>query len=186
MDGLLLTINRDFLKYCESRGMKVSSIRVRYLVRNSTQKAHRFRSFKTLNDYTKYHSSVFTSGKPLCSAGDFPIIENIEFDNQNLNFENSYRWYNISQQRKLVEKIRFDSFRREKQITEVERYKTLMNKLINWYILNTDKAIKARLDSYVDPCYIDSGYVSPNSDPGTIETFKLLDGINSSINSINL
>ena len=61
-----------------------------------------------------------------------------------------------------------------------------MNKLINWYILNTDKAIKARLDSYVDPCYIDSGYVSPNSDPGTVETFKLLDGINSSINSINL
>ena len=186
MDGLLLTINQDFLKYCESRGLKVLSLRVRYLVRNSTQKAHKFRSFNSLDSYTKFHSSVLNSGKPLCSAGDFPIIENIEFGNENLNFVNKYKWYNISQQRKLIEQIRFDSFRNEKQIFEVERYKNLMNKLINWYISNTDKAIKARLNSYVDPCYVDSGYVSPNSDPGTIETFKLLDDINQSIKSINL
>jgi len=184
MDGLLLTINQDFLNYCESRGLKVSSIRVRYVVRNSTKRSHKFRSFRTLSDYNKYHSSVFSLGNPLCSAGSFPIIENIEFDNQNLIFENSYRWYNISEKRKLVEKIRFDSFRIEKQKEEVKRYKSLMNKLIDWYILNTNNAIKTRLESFVDPCYVDANYVNPNSEPGTIETKKLLDGIKSSIKSI--
>ena len=58
MDGLLLTINQDFLNYCESRGLKVSSIRVRYVVRNSTKRSHKFRSFRTLSDYNKYHSNV--------------------------------------------------------------------------------------------------------------------------------
>ena len=37
-----------------------------------------------------------------------------------------------------------------------------MNDLFDQYVKNINTAIETRLNSYVDPCYVDSGYVSPN------------------------
>ena len=45
------------------------------------------------------------------------------------------------------------------------RYIDLMYKLFDTYTKNVRAAIDVRLNSYVDPCYVDAGYVSPNNDP---------------------
>jgi hypothetical protein len=103
------------------------------------------------------------SPNPLCSAGEFPVIENIEIRNENLYFKNEYRWYNITQSRTLVESIAYDSYRKEFQDNEVIRYKNLMNDIFDQYVKDINSAIETRLNSYVDPCYVDAGYVSPNS-----------------------
>jgi hypothetical protein len=162
MDGLLLTINRDFLNNLEKRGLKVANLKVRYLIRDIGKKGNRYKPFDSLLQYTTYHSGVMNSVNPLCSAGEFPIIENIEIKNENLYFKNEYRWYNITETRTVVESIAYDSFRNDFQISEVERYKKLMYELFDEYTKNINVAIETRLNSYVDPCYVDAGYVSPN------------------------
>jgi hypothetical protein len=167
MDGLVLTINRDFLKNLENRGLKVDNLKIRYLIRDIGYKGNRYKPFDSLSIYTNYHSSVMDSSNPLCSAGEFPIIENIEIHNENLYFKNEYRWYNITQSRTLVESIAYDSYRQAFQESEVIRYKQLMNNLFNQYVIDINNAISVRLNSYVDPCYVDAGYVQPNSEPQT-------------------
>jgi hypothetical protein len=164
MDGLLLTINRDFLQNLERRGLQVGSLKIRYLIRDVGNKGHRYKPFDNLAAYNKAHASVLSSKNPYCSAGDFPIIENIEIINKNLNFVNSYKWFNITQKRTLVESIQYDSFRGEDYAINVSRYKRLMESLLNKYSRDITNAINIRLNSYVDPCYVDAGYVSPNSE----------------------
>jgi hypothetical protein len=163
MDGLLLTINRDFLLNLERNGLKVDNLKIRYLIRDAGNKGNRYKPFYSMDDYTKFHSTILNSPNPLCSAGEFPVIENIEIHNQNLYFKNEYRWYNITESRTLVESIAYDSFRKEFQESETVRYKKLMNDLFDQYVTNINNAIETRLNSYVDPCYVDAGYVSPNS-----------------------
>jgi hypothetical protein len=163
MDGLLLTINRDFLSKLENRGLKVANLKVRYLIRDVGYKGNRYKPFNSLQSYTLHHASVMNSSNPLCSAGEFPVIENIEILNENLYFKNEYRWYNITQSRTLVESIAYDSYRKEFQDNEVIRYKNLMNDIFDQYVKDINSAIETRLNSYVDPCYVDAGYVSPNS-----------------------
>ena len=163
MDGLLLTINRDFLNNLEKRGLKVLNLRVRYLIRDVGYKGNRYKPFSTLVSYTDFHSSIMNSTNPLCSAGEFPVIDNIEISNTNLYFKNEYRWYNITQSRTLVESIAYDSFRNEFQNNEVIRYKQLMNDIFDQYVKDVNSSIEIRLNSFVDPCYVDAGYVSPNS-----------------------
>ena len=162
MDGLLLTINRDFLNNLEKRGLNVANLKVRYLIRDIGKKGNRYKPFDSLLQYTNFHSKVMGMVNPLCSAGEFPIIENIEIKNENLYFKNEYRWYNITETRTVVESIAYDSFRNDFQISEVERYKKLMYELFDEYTKNINVAIETRLNSYVDPCYVDAGYVSPN------------------------
>lgn len=163
MDGLLLTINRDFLNKLEKRGLKVSKLRVRYLIRDAGYKGNRYKPFDSLAAYTNSHSSILNSPNPLCSAGEFPVIDNIEIKNENLYFKNEYRWFNITQTRTLVESIAYDSFRNDFQISEVARYKQLMNDIFDQYVKDVNAAIEVRLNSFVDPCYVDAGYVSPNN-----------------------
>jgi hypothetical protein len=163
MDGLLLTINRDFLSKLENRGLKVANLKVRYLIRDIGYKGNRYKPFNTLNAYNLHHAKIMDSPNPLCSAGEFPVIENIEIHNENLYFKNEYRWYNITQSRTLVESIAYDSFRKEFQESETIRYKNLMNDIFDQYVRDINSAIETRLNSYVDPCYVDAGYVSPNS-----------------------
>lgn len=163
MDGLLLTINRDFLNKLEKRGLKVTKVRIRYLIRDVGYKGNRYKPFDSLASYNSFHSSVLNSHNPLCSAGEFPVIDNIEISNENLNFKNEYKWYNITQSRTLIESIAYDSFRGDFYASEVSRYKQLMNDIFDQYVKDVNAAIEVRLNSYVDPCYVDAGYVSPNN-----------------------
>ena len=172
MDGLLLTINRDFLQNLERRGLQVVSLKIRYVVRDIGNKSHRYKPFDNLAAYNKAHASVLSSKNPYCSAGDFPIIENIEIINKNLNFVNSYKWFNITQKRTLVQSIQYDSFRGEDYANSVVRYKSLMESLLNRYNRDIDNAINIRLNSYVDPCYVDAGYVSPNSESSKLKSIR--------------
>ena len=43
------------------------------------------------------------------------------------------------------------------------RYKQLMNDIFDQYVKDVNSSIEIRLNSFVDPCYVDAGYVSPNS-----------------------
>ena len=170
MDGLILKINDDFLKTLEKRGLKVKTLKVRFLIRDVGRKGNRYVGYRSLAEYTSKTSHILNSSNYLCSAGDFPIIENIELVNQNLSFGNDYRWYNITESRKLVKRLDYDSYRADFYNEEIVRYENLMNELIDQYTRDIQTAIDVRLNSYVDPCYVDAGYVSPNSEPGDVST----------------
>ena len=165
MDGLVLRITYDFLNNLDKRGLKVSNIRVKLLSKNTSLRGTTYLAFSDLNSFYEKYKSVLTSRRYLCSTGDFPIIENLSLNNVNLRFKNSYNWYNITQKRKLDSVIQYDNSRNEIYDREIQRYLDLMYKLIDEYTVNLNNGIKVRLNSYVDPCYVDAGYVSPNSDP---------------------
>lgn len=165
MDGLLLKITYDFLSELERRGLSSSSIRVKFLSRDATLKSLVFKSFSDFASYTKEYGSVIFDRRYLCSAGPFIVIENLTINNKNLNFSNIYLWYNITDKRMLTKKIQFDSVKNGFYENDIQRYIDLMYKLIDTYTKNVNTAIRTRLDSYVDPCLIDAGYVSPNSEP---------------------
>jgi hypothetical protein len=165
VDGLILKINDDFLRNLEKRGLKVKSLKVRFLIRNVGRKGHRYVRYDSFEAYKKIASSILGQARYLCSAGDFPVIENLELENVNLNFANEYQWYNLTESRYLVKKLDFDSYRNNVYSKNIVRYESLMNDSISKYVSDINNAINIRLNSYVDPCYVDAGYVSPNSEP---------------------
>ena len=160
MDGLIIKINDDFLQSLEKRGLQVKSLKIRFLIRDIGRKGHRFIPYKSLSAYNSAVSSVLNSHNYLCSAGDFPVIENLELSNQNLQFVNDYQWYNITDKKILVKKLEYDSFRQSFYEAEIVRYEQLMYKLIAQYNTDISNAIDVRLNSYVDPCYVDAGTTS--------------------------
>ena len=174
MDGLLIKINDDFLKNLESRGLSVKNLKIRFLIRDLARKGNRYRPFRNMSEYRNFFAGILGAQNYLCSAGDFPVIENIQLDNTNFNFTNSYNWYNITENRYFVKSIQYDSFRKDFYEAEVLRYESLMNSLIDRYITNINRAIEVRLNSYVDPCYVDAGYVSPNSEPNDFNTLNVI------------
>lgn len=176
MDGLLIKINDDFIKTLNSRGLDIGYIRVKFLIRDtvteSSRKGYRFKTFNDLSSFNSFFGPILTVRNYLCSAGDFPIIENIELINRNLSFENSYKWYNISENRSFVKKIKYDSFRNDIYISESLKYESLMNSLLDQYLKNISNSIDIRLNSYMDPCYVDAGYVSPYSGEGDYVKYR--------------
>jgi hypothetical protein len=162
----LTKIAYDLLKDLNSRGLVTTDIRIRYQARNTKASGRTsFTSFVNFQDFENRLGYIINDRRFLCSAGRFPIIENIKITNTNLNFANSYRWYNITGSRNLVKEIKYDSLRSPNYETEIQRYLDLMNSLFDTYVSNTKLSIDERLNSYVDPCYVDAGYVSPNSEP---------------------
>lgn len=168
MDGLLLKINYDFLKELENRGLIASAIRVKFLSRDSSIRSQSFKSFADFKAFIDGYGSIIFDRRYLCSAGYFIVIENLTLTNTNLNFSNSFAWYNITDKRTYTTKIEYDNQRKDIYDSEIQRYIELMYKLIDTYTKNVNAAIKIRLDSYVDPCYVDAGYVSPNHEPGIV------------------
>ena len=57
-------------------------------------------------------------------------------------------------------------------------------KLLSKYKKDVDNAIDIRLNSYVDPCYVDAGYVSPNSEPGKFRSIQYILNQNNSNTNI--
>ncbi len=162
VDGLLIKRNNDFVVDLQKRGIKIKSIKVRFLIRDVGKKGHRYRNFNTIESFTSFFASILNSSNYLCSAGDFPIIENLELENQNIGFVNNYKFYNISENRYFVKSIQYDSFRKEFRDSEVIRYENLLNTLFNNYSRNINSSITVRLNSYMDPCYVDEKYVESN------------------------
>lgn len=167
MDGLILRVTYDFLNDLNRRGLKVSNIRIKLISKDTKLRGSTFIQFTDLSTFLSKHKTILSDRRYLCYAGDFSVIENLSINNTNLRFENSYKWYNITQSRRLDTRIAFasDNIRNEIYEKEIQRYLDLMYKLIDEYTVNINRGIKVRLESYVDPCYVDSGYVSPNSDP---------------------
>lgn len=162
MDGLLLKIAYDFLNNLDKGGLKVSNIRVKLISKNTKLRGTTYLSISDLSTFYEKYKSILSDRRYLCSAGDFPIVENFSLNNVNLGFKNSYNWYNITQSRKLDTRIQYDISRNEIYDREIQRYLDLMLKSIDEYTTNINNGIKVRLNSYVDPCYVDAGYVSPN------------------------
>jgi hypothetical protein len=165
VDGLLLRINYDFLSDLSKRGLEPSDIRIRLRPRDKIVTGYK-NIFRNIRDFTEFDSIfnyVIKDRQYQCYAGPFPIIENLRLNNTNLSFKNSYRWYNITEKRTLVREIQYDSLRKDFYESEIQRYLDLMQKSLDSYTKNVNSAIEVRLNSYVDPCYVDAGYVSPNS-----------------------
>ena len=164
MDGLLTKINYDFLLDLKNRGLSPSKIRVKYVSRDSKTNTVSTITFETLNQFISYHNDILNSNRYLCFAGEFPVIQNLVLDNLNLNFLNSYYWLDITDSKRLIKTLSNDPTRSTIFDVTIQKYIDLMNEKIDTYVSNARNGIKIRLDSYVDPCYVDAGYVSPNAD----------------------
>jgi hypothetical protein len=162
VDGLLLKIAYDFLNLMERRGLATSNIRIKFLPREKSLGFSVYKNSENFIGFKESYGPIIFDRRFLCSSGDFPVIENIILTNKNLNFENQYFWYNITDQRKLTKKIRYDEQRKDIYEREIKRYLDLMYKEFDIYTKNVNNAIKERLNKYVDPCYVDAGYISPN------------------------
>jgi hypothetical protein len=165
LDGLLLRINYDFLLSLEKNGLMISDMRIRFTPRDMIVTGYRtvFKRIRSFSEFNSIYGKVINDRRYQCYAGPFPVIENIRLINKNLSFKNIYNWYNITESRKLVKEISYDSLRKDFYETEVQRYLNLMNSRFDQYTKDTSTAIDVRLNSYMDPCYVDAGYVSPNS-----------------------
>lgn len=167
MDGLLVKINYEFLKELETRKLVVSSIRVKFLSRDTQGNGVLYKTYK---DFSSYYNdsevrSLLADRRYLCSAGPFPVVENITIDNKNLGFTNKFSWYNITGSRTYTKTVSYDITKKTIYEAAIQKYITLMYSLFDTYTINVNTAIRVRLDSYLDPCYVDAGYVSPNSEP---------------------
>lgn len=126
--------------------------------------------YKTYSDFAAFQNdseikSILADNRYLCSAGYFPIVENIVLTNKNLTFANRYAWYNITGSRYNVKTVTYDRTRAAIFEAQIKTYVDLTNSLFDKYTKNVNSAIAIRLNSYVDPCYVDAGYLSPNHEP---------------------
>mgnify|MGYP007122143345 CR=1 FL=1 len=140
-------------------------MRVKHLPRNRHTRSYVFKPYASGADYLAEFGEAMVHPRVLCSAGLFPVIENIELTNQNLSHYNSFRWYNLFGGMKLVTTLKQDGLRGDRYEVDAERYIAFQREKIEQYVANCNSAVEVRLGSYVDPCYVDAGYVSPNSDP---------------------
>lgn len=164
MDGLLLKIAKDFVDELNGNGLSVGRLRIKIYPRDRANRRYAFRSYSTGAEFLAAFGSVLSSPNFLCSAGSLPVIENIELENSNLAFHNSYRWTNILDRKTLSETVEADVYREEARQKEVDRYRSYMSQRIDRYISDANSAINVRIESYVDPCYVDAGYVTPQSE----------------------
>ena len=162
MDGLLLKISYDFLNLLERRGLATSSIRIKFLPKDPSLRFSVYRNSADFADFKNTYGPIIFNRKYLCSSGEFPVIENLVLTNKNLNFDNQFFWYNITNQRKLLKKIKYDEQRKDIYEREIQRYIDFMYKAFDEYTKNVNKAIAERMNKYVDPCYVDAGYIAPN------------------------
>ena len=160
MDGLILKITNDLISILERKGLSIKNIRVKQLSRDSKLNSVEFRTYSDSNNFYAMASSVLNSTSYLCSAGTFPVLENLVIVNNNLPFKNEYSWSNITDRRSVVRTLETNNF--ENYEAEIQRYLDLMLSSFDEYTKNINDAIKVRLNAYVDPCYVDAGYVSPN------------------------
>lgn len=164
MDGLLLRIARDLIVDFQRNGLDVGRVRIKIFPRDRANPKFIFRGYQTGEQFIAAFDSVLTSPNYLCSAGSLPVIENIELNNTNLSFYNSYSWTNILDRKTLAEKLAADFIRDDARAKEVDRYKAYMSNRIDQYVSDANSAVNVRIESYVDPCYVDAGYVSPQSE----------------------
>lgn len=164
MDGLLLRIARDLIVDFQKNGLAVGRVRIKIFPRDRSRPKFTFRGYASGDAFVSAFDSILLSPNYLCSAGSLPVIENIELDNGNLSFHNSYSWTNILDRKTLAEKLAADYNRDEARAKEAERYKAYMSKRIDQYVSDAKSAVDVRIESYVDPCYVDAGYVSPQSE----------------------
>lgn len=139
-------------------------MRVKHVPRNRHTRSFVFKPYANGEEYLAAFRDAMLHPRFLCSAGLFPVIENIELTNQNLTHYNSFRWYNLFGAPKLVTTLKQDEMRGAKYEADAVRYVAFQREKIEQYVANCNSAIEVRLGSYVDPCYVDAGYVSPNSD----------------------
>jgi hypothetical protein len=166
MDGLVLKINSEFLKFLMDNGLNIDYIKVNILSRDYTRSTRKYIAYSTIEEYNIDYSSITSSFQCLNYAGNFAVIDTISLTNKNLPFYNEYRWSNIidEPETKLETIFEFNSFRNSFYESEVERYRVFTKKCIDAYRRIIDQAIQIRLYSYVDPNYVDYGYVLPNSE----------------------
>lgn len=164
MDGLILRINYDFLLSLQKYEIKVNWIRTKDIPKNPAETRSTHRTFDSGSSYVNHIKGIALHREYLCYAGPFSVIQSLEMDNTNLRFENKYRWYDIFGEKRLVSLSDFDSYREQKHSEEIERYRSATSQLIDTYIATVNRAIAARLEAYVDPCYVDANYVSPHAD----------------------
>lgn len=160
LDGLVLKITYDFLINLENNGLNLSNIRIRNISRDSSFGGDIFVNYSNTKNFFDRWKDILEDRKFLCRVGSFPVLQNIQIINKNLNFSNLYKWYDVLGNRYFITNIKLDTSRSKIYEKEIQRYIDLINKLLDQYKIDVMNAISSRTQLYVDPCYVDGGYIS--------------------------
>jgi hypothetical protein len=163
VDGLTSKINYDFIRELKRRGFLPADIKVRYKQKDSNPRlVSRTLNYKTYDSLISSLSFV-NEANYLCYSGELGILENFKITVTSKNFAVSFTCFNITGSIVIRESVSFDNKRGDFYATEIERLRKTLLDLIDKYKQNINTAVDVRINSYLDPCYVDAGYVSPNS-----------------------
>jgi len=164
VDGLVSKITYDFLQNLSNRGYDASFIRIGYRIKDSVRSnILSSKTHPTLSSTLNQFSFTQTDTKYLCYSGPFPVISNLKINVNYSKFSLSFSYFDILGSRMIKQTSKFDSLRNSAYSIESQKVENVINGLMDKYKKDIETAIKIRVESYLDPCYVDSGYVSPNS-----------------------
>ena len=119
-------------------------------------------TYKTLNELYLANKTAIDNNKPnrYCIVGDYPFIENITIINNVTNYVSEYYYYNVTSNNPFCrDKTNFDSKRNKFYDFDKSKYiEYIKTELVEHNTRNIDLA-DIRLNSFVDVCYVDPGYV---------------------------
>ena len=155
MDGLLSRVLYDLLIDLGRNGLSVGRCRVKLMLRpgtNSTSTS--YENGAALLDAVRFVELP----RYLCQVGGYPVISNIELKTVSpAGYTVSV--YDVIGSRRITSVSPMDR-KRDASIASVEaRYLQYVAQRMEQYAADVSKSMEARTSAYVDPCYVDAGYV---------------------------
>ncbi len=166
MDGLLLRIAYDLVYDLHRNGLDVGRMRLQHVPKGSVGgRKFRYSTYASGNGFLSALSEAMSSPRYLCMSGDYPLVVNLDATNTNVSFHNSYKWVDLFGRFSMSSTVGLDVQRSARRDEVVDRYVGYQRERLLRYVSDSSAAMAVRSASYVDPCYVDAGYVSPNADP---------------------
>ena len=156
-----------FLQELETQGFV--SYKLVFKVVSRINRKITFFNFENLQDFYNRYSILLTNTSPnrYCIVGDFVYLENIKFINNAVPYENNIFYYNITSGNPQIKKdLRYNNNKNAFFEQDVKKFVAYLKESLIAYINRNDMLMETRQSAYVDPCYVDPGYVS--DDPNVI------------------
>lgn len=157
MDGLLSRVLYDLAIDLQRNGMVLGRSRVKLLPRSGT--------YSTSTSYQDGQALLteldfVTRVRYLCQVGGYPILSNIELRTSSPSGY-TISVYDATGSAKVTTVSPLDNARSTNIDAVVEKYAEYVRGRVAQYANDCQISLAARTSLYVDPCYVDAGYVSP-------------------------
>ena len=126
-----------------------------------------YANFTDLQDFFNRYSSLLTYAGPnkYCIVGDFVYLENIKFINTAVPYKNNILYYNITSGNPQVKKeLDYNTNKNAFFEQDVKKFVAYLKEMLVSYINRNNQLVEIRESAYVDPCYVDPGYVLDQRD----------------------